>query len=144
MGAELFTCPYPPKVQARPPRDQRLAPPSKVSGQGFFSVTSKGSSIYPHHPTDSRGELAGTSKPSAGSPRDDPSHHEWALYHGATSRSYSDLRPFKQNEQNTTKNNTCSILSRTEEPAKVGTCARDRRALQQLALNVHVKHSDLT
>ena len=29
-------------------------------------------------------------------------------------------------------------------PAKVGTCARDRRALQQLALNVHVKHSDLT
>ena len=33
-------------------------------------------------------------------------------------------------------------LSRTEEPAKVGTCARDRRALQQLALNVHVKHSD--
>ena len=25
---------------------------------------------------------------------------------------------------------------------KVGTCARDRRALQQLALNVHVKHSD--
>ena len=31
-------------------------------------------------------------------------------------------------------------LSLTEEPAK----ARDRRALQQLALNVHVKHSDLT
>ena len=27
-----------------------------------------------------------------------------------------------------------------QEPAK----ARDRRALQQLALNVHVKHSDLT
>ena len=25
-----------------------------------------------------------------------------------------------------------------------GTCARDRHALQQLALNVHVKHSDLT
>ena len=35
-------------------------------------------------------------------------------------------------------------LSRTEEPAKAGTCSRDRRALQQLALNVHVKHSDLT
>ena len=33
--------------------------------------------------------------------------------------------------------------SRTEEPAKAGTCARDRRALQQLALNVHVKLSDL-
>ena len=31
-----------------------------------------------------------------------------------------------------------------EEPAKAGTCVRDRRALQQLALNVHVKHSDLT
>ena len=27
---------------------------------------------------------------------------------------------------------------------KIGTCARDRRALQQLVLNVHVKHSDLT
>ena len=25
-----------------------------------------------------------------------------------------------------------------------GTCARDRHALQKLALNVHVKHSDLT
>ena len=36
------------------------------------------------------------------------------------------------------------MLSRTEEPAKAGSCARDRRALQQLALNVHVKHSDLT
>ena len=33
-------------------------------------------------------------------------------------------------------------LSRAEEPA--GTCARDRRAVQQLSLNVHVKHSDLT
>ena len=30
------------------------------------------------------------------------------------------------------------------EPAKAGTYARDRRGLQQLALNVHVKHSDLT
>ena len=28
-------------------------------------------------------------------------------------------------------------------PAKAGACARDRRALQQLALNVHVKHFDL-
>ena len=27
---------------------------------------------------------------------------------------------------------------------KAGTCARDRRALQQLDLNVHIKHSDLT
>ena len=36
------------------------------------------------------------------------------------------------------------VLSRTEEPAKADTCARDRRALQQLALNVHVRHSDLT
>ena len=31
-----------------------------------------------------------------------------------------------------------------ETVPKAGTCARDRRALQQLALNVHVKHSDLT
>ena len=34
------------------------------------------------------------------------------------------------------------FLSRTEEPATAGT--RDRRALQQLALNVHIKHTDLT
>ena len=33
------------------------------------------------------------------------------------------------------------IMSRTEEPEKAGTCARNRRALQQLALNVHVKYS---
>ena len=33
------------------------------------------------------------------------------------------------------------ILSRTEEPVKTGTCARDRRALQQPVLNMHVKHS---
>ena len=36
------------------------------------------------------------------------------------------------------------FLSQTEEPANAGTCARDRGALQQLALNVHAKHSDLT
>ena len=35
------------------------------------------------------------------------------------------------------------LSSRTEKPAKCGTCARDRRALQQIALNVHVKHFDL-
>ena len=28
--------------------------------------------------------------------------------------------------------------------AKAGTCARDRRALQQHALNVYIKNSDLT
>ena len=33
---------------------------------------------------------------------------------------------------------------RSEQPAKAGTCARDKRALQCLALNVHVKHCDLT
>ena len=38
----------------------------------------------------------------------------------------------------------CFFKSQTEEVAKAGTCARDRRALQQLALNVQVKHSDLT
>ena len=31
-GAELFKCPYPLKVQARPPRDQILATQSRVSG----------------------------------------------------------------------------------------------------------------
>ena len=36
------------------------------------------------------------------------------------------------------------FLFRIEEPTKARTCARDRRALQQLTLNVHVKHSDLT
>ena len=34
MVAQLFLCPYPLKVQARPPRDQKLAPQSKISGQG--------------------------------------------------------------------------------------------------------------
>ena len=32
-GAEVFTCPYPLKFQARPPRDQRLATQSRVSGR---------------------------------------------------------------------------------------------------------------
>ena len=36
------------------------------------------------------------------------------------------------------------FLSRKDEQPKAGTCAHDRRALQQHALNVHVKHSDLT
>ena len=35
----------------------------------------------------------------------------------------------------------CSVSDRGTE--EVGTCARDRRALQQLALNVHIKHSYL-
>ena len=35
------------------------------------------------------------------------------------------------------------FLSRTEEPMKSGTCAHDRHVLQQLARNVHIKHSDL-
>ena len=30
------------------------------------------------------------------------------------------------------------FLSRTEEPTKADTCARDRRALQELALNVFI------
>ena len=30
--------------------------------------------------------------------------------------------------------------NQTEELAKLSTCARDRHALQQLALNVHIKH----
>ena len=32
-GGELFTCPYPLKIQARPPREQRLATQSRVSGR---------------------------------------------------------------------------------------------------------------
>ena len=32
-GVDLFTCPYPLKIRARPPRDQRLALRSGVSGQ---------------------------------------------------------------------------------------------------------------
>ena len=34
--------------------------------------------------------------------------------------------------------------SRTEYPTKAGICAHDRHLLQQLALNVHIKHSELT
>ena len=36
--AELFTCPYPLEVQARPPRDQRLATPSRISGRIHYSL----------------------------------------------------------------------------------------------------------
>ena len=36
---ELFPFPYPPKVQARPPRDQRPATRSRVSGQGYGDMT---------------------------------------------------------------------------------------------------------
>ena len=36
------------------------------------------------------------------------------------------------------------FLSQTKEPVKASTCAHDRRELQQLALNVHVKHTDPT
>ena len=36
------------------------------------------------------------------------------------------------------------FLSQTEELVKADTCARDRHALQQHALNEHIKHSDLT
>ena len=39
-----------------------------------------------------------------------------------------------------TKAVVCAIMFNTE----AGTCARDKHALQQLALNVHVKHSDIT
>ena len=35
------------------------------------------------------------------------------------------------------------FLFRTQDLVKAGTFAHDRCALQQLALNVHVKHSDL-
>ena len=38
-GGELFTCPYPLKVQARPIGDQRLATQSRVSGG--FDVSSQ-------------------------------------------------------------------------------------------------------
>ena len=67
---------------------------------------------------------------------DDPSHHQQTLL----PRSYISLP--------TGSPVVCSkcdavysqkfILSRTEVPAKVGTCAHDRRAL-----NVHVNHFDL-
>ena len=36
------------------------------------------------------------------------------------------------------------FLSQIEELVKANICDRDRSVLQQLALNVHVKHSDLT
>ena len=37
-----------------------------------------------------------------------------------------------------------TLLNKTFPSFLASTCARDRRALQQLALNVHIKHSDLT
>ena len=36
------------------------------------------------------------------------------------------------------------IFNSTSYTVKAGICAHDRRALQQIALNVHVKHFDLT
>ena len=38
VGWELFMCPYPLKVQARPPQDQRPALRSRVLGQGEVVV----------------------------------------------------------------------------------------------------------
>ena len=81
---------------------------------------------------------------------DHPSHHE------RTGHSYEICR-FQTTDQPATDpgrtactplyppvqpplySHTLFFLSRTEEPAKVGTCARDRRELQQPSLNVHVK-----
>ena len=40
---ELLTCPYTLKIQACPPQDRRPDTQSKVSGQGDFSVSNKGS-----------------------------------------------------------------------------------------------------
>ena len=40
--AELFTCPYPMKVQAPPPRDQRLATQYRVSGREVVAVFGSG------------------------------------------------------------------------------------------------------
>ena len=37
-----------------------------------------------------------------------------------------------------------AVTTKKEEEKKAGTCTRDRLALQQLALNVHDKHPDLT
>ena len=40
---------------------------------------------------------------------------------------------------------TWYVCKPTDDPVPDrGTCAHDRRALQQIAVNVHVKHSDLT
>ena len=44
----------------------------------------------------------------------------------------------------TFKFRTRPLMGTASGMAKAGTCARDRRALQRLVLNVHVKHSDLT
>ena len=45
VGGGLLLCPYSLKFQACPPRYQRPALQSRVSGQTFFSISSKGSSI---------------------------------------------------------------------------------------------------
>ena len=47
-GAELFTRPYPLKVQSRPPHDQRLATQSRVSGGKDYSDSEKGNPLPPH------------------------------------------------------------------------------------------------
>ena len=45
---------------------------------------------------------------------------------------------------NDNNNNNNNFKNPDLSELKTSTCARDRRALQQLALNVHVKHSVLT
>ena len=67
-----------------------------------------------------------------GKQSDNKSHHEQTPYHWAMSCSQI---------KNTQKTHIATTLFSCPGQS---TCARDRRALQQIALNVHVKHSDLT
>ena len=46
--------------------------------------------------------------------------------------------------QDTGPRSSCHMVVPHNLPMAKGACAHDRRVLQQLALNVHVKHSDLT
>ena len=74
--AELFTCPYPLKVHARPPRDQRVATQSMFSGQ-YFQLSARDVLHAPCHIQDStydnlcdthHGALAGMRNSSVGPP----------------------------------------------------------------------------
>ena len=99
---------------------------------------------------------------------DDPLHRDRTVYHRATSsldsRVMSNLKHTEDLKLHHPKHrisHTTAFVIPTSRGAlagmrnssmgplhvpdrATGTCARDRRALQQLALNVHVKHTDLT
>ena len=60
---QLFTCPYPLKVQARPPRDQKLALQSRVSWQAVQRIGGGGVSETFYMPISTEDSGTPTTRP---------------------------------------------------------------------------------